>query len=715
MSATHDFKVKNGLDVLNITQGYKLNGTTVLNYSGGNIELGDLGAGVNLHYSGSTKLATTSSGVTVTGGIAATTSISLNGSTMAFDSGNDYMEFNKSLFSPNGYFVGTTGTKVGQLQNASGVMNLEAASTRQISFANETNGEFVRINATGNVGIGKTNPLQPLNVHGRISSNLATTDHYYGAWLDGNSTAGQDSFLGLGPWHSNAGYVKFFQSSSPDRLAIYTSNTADHVTLQESGGNVGIGTTAPANKLHVKAGASGASSFDSRYNLTLEDDGENYIGIYSPSNSFGGVRFLNAANSIRGYIDYYHGSQGDKMQIYAQNQVEFNFPSTGITAVFKQDGKVGIGTTSPDTNVDITSSGVQGLILNEDPTNSSASSRIFLKSTQRTNTILNVSGNIEFRTGATIGSSSGTVRMTIVGSSGNVTIPGTLTVGTFSPTSIAITSGTVKLDGNHPSGTGNVALGDGAGGSLASGANRNVLIGKSAGAGITTGDYNTAVGYHALTTDDVGERGTAIGYFALANLNYNGLHYNTAVGFAAGEVMTTGIYNTLVGGLAGDAITTGVRNTALGAFALTSTITQSNNTAMGYNALTTNVNGGRNTAVGADALALMNPSSSGNSYNAAFGYAAGANMTTAVQNTLLGSRAGVEITTGNYNTAVGYNSLGLTTSGYANVAIGRESLYDLTTGTHNVSVGFASAENMTTGSQNVALGSYTLQAQTTRS
>ena len=72
MSATHDFKVKNGLDVLNITQGYKLNGTTVLNYSGGNIELGDLGAGVNLHYSGSTKLATTSSGVTVTGSVTST-------------------------------------------------------------------------------------------------------------------------------------------------------------------------------------------------------------------------------------------------------------------------------------------------------------------------------------------------------------------------------------------------------------------------------------------------------------------------------------------------------------------------------------------------------------------------------------------------------------------------------------------------------------------
>jgi hypothetical protein len=117
-------------------------------------------------------------------------------------------------------------------------------------------------------------------------------------------------------------------------------------------GNVGIGTDAPANKLHVKAGASGASTFDSRYNLTLEDDGENYIGIYSPSNSFGGLRFVNASNSIRGYLDYYHGSQGDKMQIYAQNEIEFAFPSVGEQVTFKSGGssdpiKVGIGATSP--------------------------------------------------------------------------------------------------------------------------------------------------------------------------------------------------------------------------------------------------------------------------------------------------------------------------------------------------------------------------------
>ena len=114
------------------------------------------GNAVELYYDGDKKFSTTSTGISVTGGITATTSLSLNGSTIALDTGNDYMEFNKALFSPIGYFVGTTGTKVGHLQNSSGVFYMEAATTRQIAFGNETNGEFVRIDASGNLLVGKT-------------------------------------------------------------------------------------------------------------------------------------------------------------------------------------------------------------------------------------------------------------------------------------------------------------------------------------------------------------------------------------------------------------------------------------------------------------------------------------------------------------------------------------------------------------------------------
>mgnify|MGYP007000319371 len=73
---------------------------------------------------------------------------------LIWDHTNQYLEFNKDVFTPAGFIIGTTGTKVGRMYNSSGVMALEAYTTREISFGNATNGEHVRIDADGKVGIG---------------------------------------------------------------------------------------------------------------------------------------------------------------------------------------------------------------------------------------------------------------------------------------------------------------------------------------------------------------------------------------------------------------------------------------------------------------------------------------------------------------------------------------------------------------------------------
>ena len=80
---------------------------------------------------------------------------------------------------------------------------------------------------------------------------------------------------------------------------------------------------------------------------------------------------------------------------------------------------------------------------------------------------------------------------------------------------------------------------------------------------LTTGDYNTAHGYHA-----------------------------------AGMDITSGNDNTVVGNEAGKLIQTGDYNTALGSGSLTSVTDGSNNTAIGYQAGSTNVSGSGNVFVG---------------------------------------------------------------------------------------------------------------------
>ena len=76
-------------------------------------------------------------------------------------------------------------------------------------------------------------------------------------------------------------------------------------------------------------------------------------------------------------------------------------------------GNVGIGTTSPDTVLDITTAGAHGIVLNQDTGNANASARLFFKESNNTSAIVGVSGNLEFRTGSTVGSSTGTKRMTV--------------------------------------------------------------------------------------------------------------------------------------------------------------------------------------------------------------------------------------------------------------------------------------------------------------
>jgi hypothetical protein len=93
---------------------------------------------------------------------------------------------------------------------------------------------------------------------------------------------------------------------------------------------------------------------------------------------------------------------------------------------------------------------------------------------------------------------------------------------------LSVDGGTIKLDGNYPVGTGNVALGDTALDSLTSG-DYNTAIGSNAGTAITTGEENTALGSYAMVFSTTAAYSTAVGYAALGNAVTTG-GSNTAVG-----------------------------------------------------------------------------------------------------------------------------------------------------------------------------------------
>ena len=315
--------------------------------------------------------------------------------------------------------------------------------------------------STNRVGIGTTSPNQPLEVAGRIR---ATTDPTFEAFESSTKRGGIQ-------WNATSDYLNVFSVGGniildsngnhvgvgpggmiPNQWASYTDNgatvfqvkdTNDRARIVINGGNgahldlvdfagstddkhmnmsvdagilkfgslndagnafvqnnimvmdlgtgkVGIGTTSPAGNLHV-VGASGESGI---------------IYISDTDNGTGATDSLLLQKSGNNAFVYNRESAGD-LSLGAGN--------TSNHVIIKSAGNVGIGTTSPDTKLDITANGIQGIILNQDLGNTNVSSRLFFKDGTRTNAILSVNGNLQFRTGATIGSSSGTSRLVVKG------------------------------------------------------------------------------------------------------------------------------------------------------------------------------------------------------------------------------------------------------------------------------------------------------------
>ena len=151
----------------------------------------------------------------------------------------------------------------------------------------------------------------------------------------------------------------------------------------------------------------------------------------------------------------------------------------------------------------------------------------------------------------------------------------------------------------------------------------NVAIGSQALQANTTASNNTAVGYQAgysfastgtapvtafgyqaaYTINAADPRITAIGYQALYTNNGGGSYENTAVGYSAARLTTTGSSLVSMGNESLYANTTGSKNVAIGYQALTANTTASNNTAVGYRAGSTITTGGNNIHIGNAAAA----------------------------------------------------------------------------------------------------------------
>lgn len=255
---------------------------------------------------------------------------------------------------------------------------------------------------------------------------------------------------------------------------------------------------------------------------------------------------------------------------------------------------------------------------------------------------------------------------------------GTQPITKLATASIDANGGTIKLDGNYPVGTENVALGD-----------------QALDDGSLSGAYNTAIGHKALTANTTGQRNTAVGRTSLVGNTSGG--YNTAIGMDTLPANTSGSYNTAVGEEALKANTTASDNTAVGYQAAYSTTTGGFNAVFGHKAWY----GGTGTNNAVFGHTAYRDGGAGNN-NAAFGYASMANNTGS-HNSAFGNQSVQNNTSGNYNTGVGGYALFSNTTASNSTAVGYRALYS-NTGAFNTSLGAYAGDNVTTGSYNTSLG-----------
>ncbi|MHB1162905.1 MAG: immunoglobulin-like domain-containing protein [Minisyncoccota bacterium] len=470
--------------------------------------------------------------------------------------------------------------------------------------------------AGGKLGLGTTTPAFLLDLASATAPQIALSD--------GSATSNQWVFR-------NAGGNLYIGTSSP---STYATSTLGTLTLSNGTTTANYGFVANNNNI-VSDYSSGVTTIANLTTglLSFPTNGGTVAAFDIPLTS------AQAAGTVDSYAFQIGGSQ--VATVYGENN--------GAGAL--QNGRFGIGTTSPATT-------------------------------------LSVAGNGYLTGGLGIGvlnTTAGTLQ-----TSGNATIGGNLTTGQATTTNLAITTLANALLSTNASGS--VVATTSVGVNYLSG----ILSIANGGTATSTGGVTNGVEYYNGTT-----------LTNNANLTYNGTTLttandasisgltvgqgaggfnNTVFGFQTFFSNTSGYMNTAIGTQSLYANTTGTQNTAYGVHALYSNTTGSYNTATGYQALSSNTTGTQNTAYGVHALY----SNTTGSYNTATGYQALSSNTTGNYNIGLGNQAGYNVTTGYDNIFLGHDANtggNAITTGYNNIGLGYNIKFPATTTSNMLNIG----------------------------
>lgn len=314
-----------------IATGYQLNGTTVLNYSGGNVVLGDLGAGVILHYSGSNKLATTNTGISVTGDAVISGDLTVNGNTVTLNTSSltvDDLLITVADGAPDAASANGAGIEVtGGLGAKITYDNTGPYWRSSLDFIAEGN---ITATQVGNSSTALITIDTDANAHGMLRFQEAGTD----LWR--------------------------FVKEPTDELAI-DAGAGDIKAVFYQNGDIGFNDSANAEKFLWDASASLLkleNSSNTAYDSTDWDESTAALQILNSDSTSGTGSFLllsHVANSTgKAAIGVVQGStsRDGELVFLTRNGAATGDPITEAVRITGA-GKVGIGTDNPGAELDL--------------------------------------------------------------------------------------------------------------------------------------------------------------------------------------------------------------------------------------------------------------------------------------------------------------------------------------------------------------------------
>ena len=206
------------------------------------------------------------------------------------------------------------GTGRSSINCDNGSLNLKfnsnnAVGTSVLTF-NDFNTERMRIDASGNVGIGTDTPAGELEVKSTGDADLYIRS--------GDSNAGSIYFASASD--SQEAAIRYFNSNNS--LRFYGHDMAEAMRI-DSSGNVGIGVNSPSANLHV------SSSGDTIARITSADGNGAFLDLGDASDPDGGRIVYDAGSNLA-----FSTASTERMRI-------------------DSSGRVGIGTSSPASTLDI--------------------------------------------------------------------------------------------------------------------------------------------------------------------------------------------------------------------------------------------------------------------------------------------------------------------------------------------------------------------------